>query len=29
MIDYFDLMELVGRLDLAVDIIRSLNGAAH
>jgi hypothetical protein len=27
-IDYFDLIELVGRLDLAVDAIRSLNGAS-
>lgn len=26
-IDYFDLMELVGRLDLAVEAIDSLNGA--
>jgi hypothetical protein len=28
-IDYFDLIELVGRLDLAVDAIRSLNGASN
>lgn len=28
-IDYFDLMELVGRLDLAVDAIRSTNGALN
>jgi len=28
-IDYFDLMELDGRLDLAVDAIRSLNGALN
>ena len=28
-IDYFDLMELVGRLDLAVDAIRSINGAMN
>lgn len=27
-IDYFDLIELVGRLDLAVDAIRGLNGGA-
>jgi hypothetical protein len=27
--DYFDLIELVGRLDLAVDVIRELNGAAN
>lgn len=27
-IDYFDLMELVGRLDLAVDAIRGVNGAS-
>lgn len=25
-IDYFDLVELAGRLDLAVDAIRGLNG---
>jgi len=28
-IDYFDLNELVGRLDLAVDAIRSANGASN
>jgi len=28
-IDYFDLMELVGRLDLVVEGIRSLNGASN
>jgi len=28
-IDYFDLIELVGRLDLAVDTIRGLNGALN
>jgi len=27
-IDYFDLMELVGRLDLAVDAVRNVNGAS-
>lgn len=28
-IGYFDLIELVGRLDLAVDAIRNLNGALN
>lgn len=28
-IDYFDLMELGGRLDLAVEAIRSINGAMN
>jgi hypothetical protein len=28
-IHYFDLVELIGRLDIAVDSIRSLNGASN
>jgi len=28
-IEFFDVFELVGRLDLAIEVIRQANGASH